>query len=120
MKCSEAKVILYEISEKAINNPIPQSDLDFLTTNGYVLRTSRDEFDQQTAEVANLDQMNQQVQQKRQIVSAGETTVEEDKKKFLSYMFPLRGADYKEATREKLEADKKSLTAEEVSLSADE
>jgi hypothetical protein len=117
MKCSEAKIYLSEISDKSINTQIPEQDLAFLFSSGYVSRITQTQYDQEAAEVAKLDQMNQQMQQERGEVSSTSASVEEDQKKIHSYLFSLHGADYKDATREKLEADQKTLAGEEVGLS---
>ncbi len=120
MKCSDARSFLSEISEKSITTQITWTDLDFLSTSGYVSRTSKADYDQAAAEVANLDQINQRLGQEKAQECAADSAAVEDKKKFLSFLYPLHGSEYKESVRQNLEADSERLSKDEVPISADE
>jgi hypothetical protein len=88
--------------------------------NSYVSQTSKADYDQAAAEVANLEPINQQFEQKRGEESAAYSDLAADEKKFLSYLFPLHGQEYKDATRQKLEDDKETLSKDKVAISDDE
>ena len=51
-----------QIAGKSVTIQVQQSDVNFLSTNGYVSVMQRGDYDQAVAEVANLTQMNDALQ----------------------------------------------------------
>lgn len=109
-----------EISDKSITSQISQADLDFFSSNGYVLRTSKVEYDQASAEVVSLEQINQRLLEERKEGAEAERATKEDEKKAQGLLFDLHGKEYKDAALQKLEADKETLSKNEVTISSDE
>jgi hypothetical protein len=114
---------LSQIAEKQASlDPasISQLELDYLSSNGYVSVMQKADYDEAKAEVANLEQLNQQLAQEKTVGAEAQQTVAEDEKKVHGVFFGLHGEEYKEAARQKLDADKDALTREEAPISADE
>jgi len=120
MKCSDVKMFLSQISEKSISMQIPQSDLDFLSTNGYVSRMSKGDYDQASAEVSSLEQLNQQLETERTEETKADETVSQDLKKTHSLLFHFEGKDKKQAELQKAETDKVALSKEESDIAEKE
>ncbi len=120
MKCNDARIFLSEISDKSITTQIPQEDLDFLSTSSYVTRTSKVDHDLVEAEVANLEQMNQRLQQERAQGGQAQKAASQDEKKVHSLFFGLHGEAYKDETRQKLETDQEALSKDQAVISDDE
>ena len=59
MKCNDVRTFFSQIAEKSISMQIPQADMDFLSDNGYLSVMQKEDYDQASAEVSNLTQMNQ-------------------------------------------------------------
>ena len=78
------------------------------------------DYDQAAAEIANMEQVNQRLEQEKAADVGAQRAVAEDEKKVRGLLFDLHGQEYKEAGRQKLEADMDTLSKDEVPLSADE
>jgi hypothetical protein len=114
---------LSRIAEKQASldpTSISQADLDYLSSSGYVSVMQKTDYDQAKAEMANLEQLNQQLDQEKTVGAEAQRAVAEDEKKEHSVFFGLHGEEYKEAVRQRLEADSDALTKEEAPLSEDE
>src|SRR5207245_7866025 len=62
MKCSAVRAFLSQINY--LEDPftsIPSADLDYLSVNGYVLRTTKEDYDKGFDDVARLSQIITQV-----------------------------------------------------------
>jgi hypothetical protein len=97
MKCGDARTFFSQISNGQVTMQVPQPDLMFLSSNGYIAFMQKDEYDKAFAEAANLDQMNQDLQREEaQEVSDAATLRKEDKKTH-SLFFHFEGKDKKQA-----------------------
>ncbi|HYB04327.1 MAG TPA: hypothetical protein VED17_07690, partial [Nitrososphaerales archaeon] len=99
---------------------ISKVDLDYLSSGGYVSVMEKADYDQAKAEVNNLEQLNQQLAQEETAGTEAQRMVAEDQKKVDSVFFGLHGKEYKDAARQKLDADKDALTKEVAPISEDE
>ena len=105
-----------EISDKSITEQIPPADLDFLSTNGYVSRTSKPDYDQTAAEVASLEQKSQQMEAMRSQQEQTQETLGEDMKKTKGIMFHFQGEDKKQEELERVDQDRETLSKEESDI----
>jgi len=62
MKCNDARTFMSQISGKSVTIQVQQSDVNFLATNGYLSVMPKEDYDRALAEVANLAQMNDALQ----------------------------------------------------------
>ena len=123
MKCSDAQTFLSQIAEKQSSldpTSISKVDLDYLSSSGYVSVMEKEDYDQAKAEVSNLEQLNRQLAQEETAGTEAQRMVAEDQKKVDSVFFGLHGKEYKDAARQKLDADKDALTKEVAPISEDE
>jgi hypothetical protein len=98
--------------------------LDFLCTNGYVLRTSAADYNQASSELADMEQkslqLNQRLQEEKTEAEKMQQTASQDEKKTRGMLFDLHGEEYKDSMRQKVEADQDTLSKNQVAISADE
>ncbi len=59
MKCNDVRTFLSQIAGKSVSMQIQPADMDFLCTNGYLSVMQKEDYDQASAEVSNLTQMNE-------------------------------------------------------------
>src|SRR5205809_7402707 len=65
MKCNDARTFMSQIAGKSVTIQVQQSDVNFLSANGYLYVMQKGDYDQAVAEVANLTQMNNALQNER-------------------------------------------------------
>ena len=58
MKCNDVRTFFTQIAEKSISMQVQSSDIDFFSSNGYLSVMQKEDYEQGSAEVANLTQMN--------------------------------------------------------------
>src|SRR2546427_12565405 len=69
MKCNDARAFMSQIAGKSVTIQVQQSDVNYLSTNGYLSVMPKEDYDQAATEVANLTQMNDALQ--NEIVQEG-------------------------------------------------
>ena len=117
MKCSEVKAFLSQVNDAQVPiAPIPPPDLDYLSSNGYVLRTTQEDHEKGVAELARLSQLTDQAKEKHMEVEEAEGTLQQDERREHSITFHFEGKETKEAIREKVETEAAALSQEEAEL----
>ncbi len=104
---------------------VPQQDLDFLSSNGYLTVMNQAEHDQASAEVANLAQLNLDLQNKEAEERNEESVLQSEEKKTHSILFHLEDKEKKEAelqaeasATEALDKERAEVTEEESRVNA--
>lgn len=120
MKCSDARVLLSEITGRTLTMQIQPADLDLLVANGYVSIMQKDEYDRAVAEVADLAQLNDQVQTEAAAESTEQAALASDERKTHSILFHLEGKEQKQSQLEKVETEKAEVAKEQGVAVADE
>lgn len=98
-------------------NPILPADLDYLAANGYVLKTSKDDYDRGADEVARLTQLVAQANAESAQRAQSEAALREDERKGHSFTFYFEGGKDKEILEERIRKETAVLTQEEAELS---
>jgi len=99
---------------------IQPADLDFLVANGCVSIMQKDEYDRAVAEVADLAQLNEQVQTATAAETTEQAALAGDERKTHSILFHLEGKEQKQSRLEKVEAEKEEADKEQGVVAADE
>ena len=123
MKCSDARTFLSQIAEKQSSldpSAVSSEDLEYLKANGCISTMDATDYAQATSEVALLDQMNQQLAQEKASGAEAERVLAEDHKKTSSMFFGLHGEEYKQAAKQRVEADEDAVRKEETPISDEE
>jgi hypothetical protein len=117
MKCSATRAFLSQISDRQESiAPVSSTDLDYLTTNGYLLRTSNEDHDKGVSEVAKLTQMVTQVQAASVAEEQAKAALGQDEQKEHSFLFHFEGREEKTELQGRIEDETAVLTREESEL----
>jgi len=115
--CSEARAFLSKVNDAQVPiAPIPTPSLDYLSANGYVLRTTQEDHDRSLAELARLSQLVDQVREERAKVEQTEGALRQDEQKEHSFTFHFEGKEVKEALQKKVDTETVALSQEEREL----
>src|SRR2546426_12219510 len=106
MKCNDARTFMSQIAGKSVTIQVQQSDVNFLSTNGYLSVLQKEDYDQAAGEVAYLTQMNDALQNEMVEERIGRTTLAKDERKTHSILFHLEGRDEKVAAGELLQSER--------------
>lgn len=109
MKCSTVRVFLSEVNSGSVTAQVPQPDLSFLSTNGYLLVMQKAEYEPAKAEVDKLDSLSNEVQSETDQYMNTAYKLTEDEDKTHSLFFRFRSGENKEAEMQSVEADKASI-----------
>jgi hypothetical protein len=72
MKCTEVRIFLSQLYDRAEPiTPVPPSDLEYLSANGYVLMVPKDDYDKRANDVAGLSQIITQIDTSSSSPTAG-------------------------------------------------
>ena len=116
MKCNDVRTFMSQIADSSVSMQIQQTDLDFLSTNGYLSVMRKEEYDQAVAEVSKLAQMNEELQNETTEERSAEATLEEEEKKTHSLLFHFEGKEKKEAELEAAERERVIVSKEEADI----
>jgi hypothetical protein len=117
LKCSEAKAFLSQVNDRQEPiTPIPPSDLDYLSTNGYVLQTTKDDYDKGVAEVTRISQAAEQANAEHAETERVQGALRQDEEKEHTFAFHFEGEEAKEELRGEIEAETTALSKDEAAL----
>jgi len=109
-------MFLSQINDKESITPISPPDLDSLTSGGYVVLATKEEYQKEVAEVARLTDLVAQVGDKRSDVESATTALNLDEDKEHSFLFHFEGEKEKEELRERLQTEAPELSREQAEL----
>lgn len=116
MKCKDVRTFLSQIAAKSVSMQIPQADLDLLSTNGYISVMRQEEYDQASAEVANLAKANEELLSEENEEWSELATLDEEKKKTHSILFHFEGKEKKEAELQAVENEENIVSKEKADI----
>ncbi|HYB76030.1 MAG TPA: hypothetical protein VEC08_03630, partial [Nitrososphaerales archaeon] len=121
MKCSTVMAFLSQIEnregfERFI--PVSSADLDYLSANGFVLRTTKEDHDKGVDSVDRLSQLTSQMNAEKVEEEQVAATLREDERKEHSFLFTFEGKEKKEELRERIQSETAVDSREESELSA--
>jgi hypothetical protein len=119
MKCSEVRTFLSQIDgrEEPIA-PIPPADLNFLASDGYLLRTTKEDHDKQAGEVAGLSQMIAERDSERAGDKQANEALQQDEQKEHSFLFHLEHKEEVSELSQRIQNETPVVSTEESSLNS--
>ena len=117
MQCSNVRTFMSQIAAKSVSMQIPQADLDFLSITGYLSMMKKEDYDQASAEVANLTQLNIDQQSEMNYERGEESTLKAEDGKTHSIMFHFENKEKKEAELQTLKSEKDLVSKVEAEVS---
>ncbi|MDA4123185.1 MAG: hypothetical protein OK456_08415 [Thaumarchaeota archaeon] len=119
MKCSEVRTFLFQISTPAETiTPVSTADLNYLTSEGYVLTMSRDDYDSGVAEVARLSDMSVEAQTMKEKEQQADAPLQQDERKEHSILFHFEHGEEKDELRQRVETETTVVSGEQAQLVA--
>jgi len=118
MKCDAVKTFLSEIDARAESiTPIASADLNYLSVNGYVLRTAKEDHDKGVVEVARLSQMTTELYTQRLQVGQASTALQHDEREEHSFLFHFEHEAEKDELLQRTQKETVEVSGEETELS---
>ncbi len=118
MKCNDVRSFLSQISDKSVSIQVQQSDIDFLSTSGYLTVMPKDDYNKAAAQVANMTQMNMDLQNEAVEARTADATLAAEQRKTHSILFHFEGRDRREADLAALESQRNIVSKEEADVVA--
>jgi len=121
LKCSEVRAFLSKVNQREQFGPnasIPSADVDYLSANGYVLKTNKEEYEKWVDDVDRLSQMTDQRSARRLEVGQEMSILQKDERKEHSFLFHFEGKESKEELSQRIQNETVVLSKEESELSA--
>jgi hypothetical protein len=116
MKCNDAMIFLSQVSAKSITAPISDENLNFLISNGYVDRISKDEYEKLLASVSSLSKATGEREEAHAKELTDEESLARDQKKVHSIRFWFEDHEKKESDRERVQTDEQLVEKDEEIL----
>ena len=119
MKCGVVRTFLSQINSRAEPIiPIAVSDLDFLSVNGQLLRTTKEDYDKLTVDVARLSQLTIELGTERAEHEHAHIVLQKDEQKEHSFLFHFENKEDKEALHKRIQDEMADVTREDSELNA--
>jgi hypothetical protein len=119
MKCGEVRTFLSQINDREGSiTPIPPPDLGYLSDNGYVLRSTKEDYDKGVAEVARLSQATTDMESKKAEEEQADAAFQQDGQKEHSFMFHFEHGAEKDELVQRVASEAAAVSAEESELTA--
>ena len=119
MKCSEVRVFLSQVNSPVEPEPIvavPSADIDFLSANGYVVRTTKDDYEKGVKDVARLTQLSTQMNAEKAEVTQAVATLEQDERREHSFLFHFEAKEAKDELSRRVQNETTTVSTEEAEL----
>jgi hypothetical protein len=115
MRCDAARAFLSRLSNR--DEPVPPTaptDLDYLSGNGYILKASKQDYDERVDNVAKLSQMIEQLRVEQGQADQAAATLQQSERKEHSFMFHFEGKEEKDELRETIQRQTADASREEA------
>jgi hypothetical protein len=116
MQCSAVRTFFSQIAGKSVSMQIPQADMDFLTTNGYVSVMQKEQYDEALAEISDLGKINEEFMRETNEAESAKALLEEEERKTHSILFHFESKDKKTAELERVESQRNVAFKEEADV----
>ena len=117
MKCSEARTILSQLYDRQEPlAPVPSADLDYLSANSYVLKTTKEDYEKRASDVARMSQLLTQMDTERSGEEQAKTALQADEQKEHSFQFHFEGRESKDQLSQRIQKEKAEISGDESEI----
>jgi len=116
MQCSVVRTFFSQIAGKTVSTQIPEADMGFLTTNGYISVMQKEQYDAAMVEISNLAEVNEELAREESEERGARALLEEDERKTHSIFFHLKSEENQKAELERAETQKNVVSKEEADV----
>jgi len=116
MHCSVVRTFFSQIAGKSVSMQIPEADVNFLTTNGYISVMQKGQYDQASAEISNLAKVDEELAREEAEERSARALLEEDERKTHSIFFHFKSEENQKAELERAETQRNVVSKEEADV----
>jgi hypothetical protein len=116
MQCSVVRTFFSQIAGKSVSMQIPEADMSFLATDGYVSVMQKEQYDEALAEISNLAKVNEELAREDDEERSARALLEEHERKTHSIFFHFRSEDNQKAELERAENQRNVVSKEEADV----
>ena len=117
MKCSEVRTCLSQLYDRVDPiTPVPQTDLEYLSGNGYVLVTTKDDYSTKSNNVARLSQITSQIDTEKSRQQQAQAELQQDVAKEHSFKFHFESKEEQGQLQERIQEETAAASGEGSSL----
>ncbi len=117
MKCSEVRTFLSQVYDRVEPiTPVPPADLEYWSVNGYVLKTTKEDYEKGVNDVARLSQIYTQIDTEKSREEQTRETLQQDVRKEHSFLFHLEGTGTKDELGERIQQETAAVSSEAFEL----
>src|SRR3989442_14587552 len=117
MKCSATRTFLSQIydREEPLTH-VPSTDLEYLSVNGYVLKTTKEDYEKRASDNARLSQIYTQIDTEKSREQQTQEALQQDVRKEHSFLFHLEGTAAKDELGERIQQETAAVSSEASEL----
>jgi hypothetical protein len=117
MRCSVVRTFFSQIAGKSVSTQIPDADLGFLTTNGYISVMHKEQYDQALVEISNLTRVNEELAREAAEERNARALLRENERKTGSIFFRFKSEEDQQAELERTETQRNAVSKEAADVS---
>ncbi len=106
MQCGVVRTFFSQIAGKVVSMQVPEADMDFLTTNGYISVLQKEQYDAVSAEISDLAKVDEELSREIAEERSSRALLEEDDRKTHSILFHFKSEENQKIGLERAEAQK--------------
>ena len=116
MKCTDARTILSQLYDREPVTPVPSTDLEYLSANGYVLKTTMEDYKKGVGDVARMSQILAQMDTDRAAEQQAKAALQADESKEHSFQFHFEGRAGKDELSERIQKETAEISGKESEI----
>jgi hypothetical protein len=116
MKCGEARTFLSQLYDREPVTPVPPTDLEYLSANGYVLKTTKEDYEKGAGDVARMSQLLTQIDTEKSAEQQTKAALQADERKEHSFQFHFEGRGSKDELSERIQKETAAISGDESEL----
>lgn len=116
MKCIEVRTILSQLYDREPVTPVPSTDLEYLSANGYLLKTTKEDYEKGVNDVARMSQVLARIDTERSAEQQAKAALQADLGKEHSFQFHFEGKEAKDELSERIQKDTAAISGDESEL----
>src|SRR5438552_4445752 len=117
MKCREVRTFLSQVYDRVEPiTPVPSADLEYLSVNGYVQKTTKEDYEKGASDVARLSQIYTQIATEKSREQQTQEALQQDVRKEHSFLFHLEGTTAKDELGERIQQETAAVSSEASEL----
>jgi len=120
MRCSVVRTFFSQIAGKSVSMQIPEADLGFLTTNGYISVMHKEQYDQALVEISNLTRVNEELAREAAEERSARALLRENERKTGSIFFRFKSEEDQQAELARAETQRSAVSKEAADVTVRE